>query len=106
MHHSIHNLLMKLAVPKRIKLMQLAQQQQSWGDAQVIPYQEQHLQEMIRYCWEYVPFYRSHWQDYITSPEEIQTIADLQKLPILTKAQVRKEYQQLITTQPGAKRSE
>lgn len=106
MHHSIHNLLMKMAVPKRIKLMQLAQQQQSWGDAEIIPYQEQHVREMIRYCWEHVPFYRSHWQDYISSPEEIQTIADLQKLPILTKEQVRNHYQQLITTQPGVKSSE
>ncbi len=106
MHYLIHKLMMFASVSKRIKLMQTAQKTQNWGIEQIIPFQEQRLREMICYCWEYVPFYRLHWQDHINSPEEIRSIADLQKLPILTKDQVRNHYDQLMTTELGVQSSE
>lgn len=106
MHYLIHNLLMRLTVPRRLGLMKKAQGQQSWGPERIVPYQERALREMIRYCWEHIPFYRSHWQGAIISPYQIQTISDLQKLPILTKEHVRKHYHELITTKRGVRSSE
>jgi len=97
---------MKVAVPQRLKLMKLAQEQQKWGLDQIITYQEQRIRNMIQYCWDYVPFYRLHWQGFISSPEEIRSISDLQKLPIVTKADVRKHYHQIITTKSDVKSSE
>lgn len=106
MHYLVHHVLMRLAVPRRLGLMKKAQRQQNWGPERIIPYQERCLREMIRYCWEYVPFYRSHWQEVISSPHEIRNISDLQKLPILTKEHVRKHYEQLTTTKRGIRSSE
>ena len=53
--------------------------------------QEQRAQHLIRYAFERVPF----WRERITnsplrSPDAFRTIADLQKLPVVTKAELKR----------------
>ncbi len=106
MHSIIHNVLMRLAVPTRLRLMTQVKAQQHWDSSKIQPYQESRLRKMIRYCWNNVPFYRTHWQQHIASPDAIQTLADLQKLPLLTKADVRMHYHSLMTTQSNVRVSQ
>lgn len=102
-NHLIHRLLITAAVPKRVMFFSLMKQRVHWGPDQIETYQVKRLKELIAYCWQYVPFYRSHWHSYLDDPRDIQTLADLQRLPLLTKDHVREHLDALTTTYPGVK---
>lgn len=106
MSQLLHNLLITASVPRRIALFRLMQARTGWTPDDIRAYQEQRLRDIIAYCWRHVPFYRDHWRDAISDPHEIQTIADLQKLPILTKDHVREHLDTLVTTDPSVKSTE
>jgi phenylacetate-CoA ligase len=100
MHPSLHNMLLHGMTPLRFRLYKMILSRTAWGAERIRQYQEEQLRDLIRYCWENVPFYRSRWRSYISDPREIQTIRDLQKLPILTKDELRQELDALTTTVP------
>ena len=47
--------------------------------------QEERLVALFRRTWEYIPFYRKHWQEKGIGPKDIRLLADLQKLPVISK---------------------
>lgn len=102
----LHRLLITASVPRRIALFRLVQSRVHWTPDEIRAFQERHLRKIIAYCWQYIPFYRDHWRGAIAAPEEIQTIEDLQKLPILTKDHVRNNLATLVTTDPQIKSTE
>ncbi len=51
--------------------------------------QSEKLQRLIRHAWRNVPYYRNHMKEAGLTPADIRTPADLQKLPFLTKDDVR-----------------
>jgi phenylacetate-CoA ligase len=106
MTHLLHQLLITASVPQRIALFRLVQSRTGWTPNQIQSFQEKRLREIIGYCWQYIPFYRDHWRGAISDPGEIQTIEDLQKLPILTKDHVREHLSTLVTTDPSVKSAE
>ena len=50
------------------------------------------LQETVKRVYEKVPYYRAKMQEKGLKPEDIQTLADLQKLPFTTKQDMRDSY--------------
>ena len=52
-------------------------------------YQEEKLQRLIQFSYENVPYYHKLFKNLNIKPEDIQSIKDLQKLPILTKEIIR-----------------
>ena len=50
------------------------------------------LQETVARVYEKVPYYRAKMQEMGLKPEDIQTLADLQKLPFTTKQDMRDTY--------------
>lgn len=52
-------------------------------------YQEIKLHQLIIHAYHHVPFYRDCFEQRGLTPEDIKTIADLQKLPIIDKKNVR-----------------
>ena len=105
MHSLIHKVLITAAVPTRIYLFEKIKHRTMWGENCIRAYQERQLRKLIRYCWRYVPYYRSRWRQFIAGPEDIRTLEDLQRLPLLSKDEVREEMAALITTAPGVKSS-
>ena len=57
--------------------------------------QDKRLQQLIRHCYEHVPYYRHLFDSLHLMPNDIQTREDLQKLPILTKQMVRDHFEEL-----------
>ncbi len=55
--------------------------------------QEKQLRHMISYCYENVPYYRSLFKGLGLLPKNIQTIEDLEKLPILTKDTIKANWE-------------
>ncbi len=57
-------------------------------------YQENRLKKIIHYCYEKVPYYHHLFKDLDIKPEQIQSVEDLEKIPILTKDIIRTHYDQ------------
>lgn len=52
--------------------------------------QERKLRRLVHHAYHHVPFYRDRMREHGLAPEDIRTLDDLAKLPMLTKADVRK----------------
>lgn len=62
---------------------------QWWTPEQIEAYQARKLRQLIQHAYKHVPFYRERFVAAGLSPEDIRTPADLQKLPTLSKTDVR-----------------
>jgi phenylacetate-CoA ligase len=105
MNFLLHQLLITAAVPRRVGLFALMKMRTGWDRERILQYQEHKLRELIAYCWEHVPFYRQHWRESIRGPEAIRGVADLLRLPLLTKDHVRDNLEALTSTDTRIKSS-
>ncbi|MCA9951992.1 MAG: phenylacetate--CoA ligase family protein [Anaerolineales bacterium] len=69
-----------------------------WSVEKTKQYRDKRLHAFIQHAYETVPFYRDHFQKTGILPEEIKTLEDLGKLPILTKEEVQKQYTKFVST--------
>jgi len=58
--------------------------------------QEKQLRHMISFAYEKIPYYHNLFKELKLLPREIQTIEDLQKLPILTKENIRQHWEEFM----------
>ena len=59
---------------------------------EMIALQNEKLKKQVRHVWEDVPYYRKKMEEKGVTPEDIQSIDDLHKLPFLSKADLREAY--------------
>jgi len=71
---------------------------QWWSLAEQREYQDEQLRNIIRHAYDTVPYYREVFDNRKLKPDDIQTIADLPKLPILEKETVREHYADLLSS--------
>jgi phenylacetate-CoA ligase len=64
---------------------------QWWDEEKIKLYQEEKLRKLIRHSVETVPYYRDLFNELKLKPEDVKTHEDLKKLPVLTKATIKKE---------------
>ncbi|MEW6137465.1 MAG: phenylacetate--CoA ligase family protein [Thermodesulfobacteriota bacterium] len=67
-----------------------------WDEGKLREYQEERLRRLIHHSYEHVPYYREVFRERGLTPGDISGIADLPKLPILTKDVVRLRRQDLL----------
>lgn len=79
-----------------LKLKELMDSE-NWSLGEIEAYQNEKLQELIKYCYEYVPYYRDLMKRLKLTPKDIKILEDLKKLPILTKEDVRNNFDKLIS---------
>jgi phenylacetate-CoA ligase len=60
-------------------------------------YQNKKLREIVRYAYEHVVFYREKFKQANIDPDDIRTVADLKKLPFVTKDEVRQHLNRMIS---------
>ena len=68
-----------------------------WPQDKLREYQNKKLRKIVRYAYDHVPFYHYRFRKEGINPNEIRTIADLTKLSILRKDDVRKNLGQIIS---------
>ncbi|MEA2325976.1 MAG: hypothetical protein QOE68_935, partial [Thermoanaerobaculia bacterium] len=68
---------------------ELLNKSQWYTPAQIRELQEIRLQQLVRHLYLHVPYYTAIMQAADLTPEDIKTLDDLKKLPLLTKADVR-----------------
>ena len=60
-------------------------------------WQLQRIQQVVRYAYEHVPYYRERYQREDIHPEDIKSIKDFQALPFLTKEEVNNHLDALVS---------
>ena len=72
-------------------------QRQFYSRDQLESLQLLRLQELVEYAYNHVPFYRNRFENIGLEPDDIKTIQDFQKIPFLTKEEVRNNKDQLLS---------
>lgn len=71
------------------KWLKFSEVSQFWPEEKIREFQNARLREVVGHSFENVPFYRKLFDDLGLVPGDIQTVADLPKLPILSKNDIR-----------------
>ncbi|MBE6666159.1 MAG: phenylacetate--CoA ligase [Ruminococcaceae bacterium] len=59
---------------------------------QIRAWQDERLVKQVKHVWDNVPYYRKKMEEKGLTPDDIQSTADLHKLPFLTKDDLREAY--------------
>ena len=59
---------------------------------QITAWQNEKLVKQVRHVWDHVPYYRKLMEEKGVTPDDIQSIADLHKLPFISKHDLREAY--------------
>lgn len=76
----------------------LLRKTESWRDEDFIRYQNRHLKNIVEYAYKYVPFYHKLYKENGIDISKIQTIDDLEKLPIIKKEDIIKYSNSFLST--------
>lgn len=74
------------------KLLNELEETEKYSTEEIKEYQNEKLQRTINIAFEHVPFYRNIFKERKLTPQDIRTIEDLQKLPVIDKQTVRKNF--------------
>lgn len=69
---------------------------QWWPKSQLEEYQLEQLRALVEHAYENVPYYRRVFDERRLKPKDIATLDDLQKIPLLTKDDVRNNPEEFI----------
>jgi phenylacetate-CoA ligase len=75
---------------------ELLHRSERWDLDRLQAYQEDLLRELTQHCAKHVPYYRDIFRERGLTPNDIRTLSDLEKLPLLTKATVRNRKRDLL----------
>ena len=59
---------------------------------QILAWQNERLVKQVQHVWDNVPYYRKKMEEKGLTPADIQSVADLHKLPFLSKDDLREAY--------------
>ena len=59
---------------------------------QIRAWQDERLVKQVKHVWDNVPYYRKKMEEKGVTPDDIKSVADLHKLPFLTKDDLREAY--------------
>ncbi|GAB4311086.1 MAG: hypothetical protein Kow0097_12650 [Candidatus Bipolaricaulota bacterium] len=69
---------------------------QWWPYDRLVGLQMEQLQRLLRFAYEYVPYYRNLFSSLGLRPSDIRSFQDLQKLPIVTKQIIRQHRAEMM----------
>ena len=64
--------------------------------SQIAQIQFNKLAKILHYSYNNIPYYKNKWNQAAVKPIDINSVEDLQKIPVLTKDEVRQNYEALI----------
>ena len=83
---------------KAIKCLRELEESQWWPREKILELQNQRLQHLIKQACVNVPYYRHVFYERGLKPEDIKTVDDLVKLPIITRKIVRDNFAEMIAS--------
>jgi phenylacetate-CoA ligase len=85
------------------KAKNFLEESQWYSKAQLTEYQEEMLKKLIQYSYKHVKYYRAVMDEMKLKPSDINTIDDLQKLPLLTKKIIKENFNSLLSDEYSLK---
>lgn len=82
---------------KFAKFYNFLMESQWWSREGLEEFQNKKLRKTVKHAYNNVPYYRRIFDERELKPKDIQTKEDLKKLPILTKNDIRKHFNELLT---------
>ena len=76
----------------------LIQRSESWDRERIEGYQQTRLNDLLDHAYHNVPYYRRIFEERGLTPADIRSVDELQKLPLLTKDDVRENLEDLKAT--------
>ena len=70
---------------------------EKWSASEIGAYQNDKLRTLVRHAYNNVPYYRERWRALRISPDDIRSRDDLNKLPIVTKEEIREHAEQFVS---------
>ena len=71
------------------------------SESEMICYQEEKLKKLVYHAYSTVPYYKAVFDKVKLVPDDIRTLDDLSKIPILTKNDIKQNFKQLISKNSG-----
>lgn len=68
-----------------------------WNRHRLLKYQNQKVRRIVKYAYEHVPFYHQKFLQPGVKPEDVKTVEDLKKLPIIRKEELQKNREKMIS---------
>lgn len=81
----------------RFKFMHVLERTQWLSPRDIQKLQLKNLRALLRHAFATVPYYRRMFRERRLTPDDIKSVNDLGKLPVLTKADVRRNFNDLIS---------
>lgn len=79
------------------ELLDWLEESQWWSAAKIQEYQEEQLKKIIAHAYSTVPYYRRMFDNLKLKPSDIRSSEDLNKIPVLTKEDVRNNYSDMVS---------
>jgi phenylacetate-coenzyme A ligase PaaK-like adenylate-forming protein len=79
------------------KTLSIAEARSFYSKEEIFDYRNKRLNHFIAYCSENIAYYQKQFQKSGVSSQDIQTLEDLKLLPILSKDEVKANYDELTT---------
>jgi phenylacetate-CoA ligase len=70
-----------------------------WSREQLLDYQNRKVQEIVRYAFENVPFYHEKFLKSGIKPDDVKSVQDLNKLPIIRREELQENSSKLISSE-------
>jgi len=68
-----------------------------WTNERLMEYQNKRLRKIVRHAYDSVPFYHERFDQLGLRPSDVKNVTDLDKLPILTKNELRKNKDRMVS---------
>lgn len=81
-----------------LRLRRFFERSQWFSQDELVRYQDQRLRQIVDQAYHRVPYYQDLFRRFKLRPDDIRTVADLSKLPLLSKAALRKDFLRLQAT--------
>lgn len=95
--HLLYPLYYWRAGDPKLQHLKEIEKRQYWSEAQLQAWQLERVQAVVKHAFETVPFYRSLYKSAGVMPEDIQTLADIQHLPCISKQDVQEQGDAMIS---------
>ena len=69
----------------------------NWSHDKLLDYQNKRIRAVVKYAYDHCGFYRQTFKNLRISPDAICSIGDLNKLPMIKKSDLQKDYSQIVS---------
>lgn len=82
---------------KVVPTLKLLKKSEQWDKEEMYNYRLLKLKKLVAYAYKYVPYYTELFNEINITPEDIKTLEDIKKIPILTKEIARINQKKLVS---------